>query len=678
MAEENKIEEEITPVEGVHFNPLGSKPAITSESLADVEPIDFKEAEPTPPFPVADLETEPLQLTRQEQKAQSKSDELQALTRELVGESAFRAGEEERVGLSGLERTQTDLTSQLKAVQAEAKAIPLQVEQEFTGRASVGVMGGKSRARLRENAIQALSVSSLLEASRGNIGLAHQQVDRAVAQKYDPIREQIAVTQRNLGIIMQSPEYSLQDRNRAQAQLDQQNIKLERLAEEEANDKEIKNMAVTAAQAGMDSSVLKQIQDARSPEEALRIATEAGVFQTTAESEQFTLKQGDTRFDSAGNVIAFSPKEAEEQTELERLNVESKKLDIAKKIDELNTKELSSKTISQIDKLSTSFDNAPIVKNFNEVQNKKLSIDAIVENGVGGPADLALVFEFMKALDPTSVVRESEYDSAARSGNIFAGWATKFNGYLKAEGGMLPQAVKNEFKRLSGDKFDIITSQYNNLRDEKSRLINQKTGDDDGSDYLIDYNFTNKPQQFNSLQDWSSSNPGNMEQINQLIIDNDYDEAEALQIINRIEERKKSGFKQEGNVSLNAQPGTAGNLPQRNLNPGNVKRGGIGDKFAIKENGKPKTDSQGHLVFASPEDGFNALKADLDAKINGRSRVVKSPNPTIAEVGRAYAEDPNWAKGVARLAGVNVNDKAQKVSFDKLLKAIATQEGYYA
>ena len=179
-------------------------------------------------------------------------------------------------------------------------------------------------------------------------------------------------------------------------------------------------------------------------------------------------------------------------SEIEQLNISAKKLDIQQKIQNLNSTDLDSKTISQVDKLSTSFDGSPIVKNFNEVQNKKLSIDAIVENGVGGPADLALVFEFMKALDPTSVVRESEYEAAAGAGNIFKGWAAKFNGYLKAEGGMLPEEVKQEFKRLSGDKFDIITRQYENLRDEKARLINQKTGDTDGNDYLIDYNFTKK------------------------------------------------------------------------------------------------------------------------------------------------------------------------------------------
>ncbi len=152
---------------------------------------------------------------------------------------------------------------------------------------------------------------------------------------------------------------------------------------------------------------------------------------------------------------------------------------------------LPSKTISQIDKISASFDSAPITKNFNEVQNKFISVANIIDAGVGGPGDLALVFEFMKALDPTSVVRESEYEAAAKSGNIFAGAWTKFNkGYFDPKGGILPEEVKNSFQELVGIKYDASLNGYNNLRKEKGRLINMKTGEDDGMEYLINYELT--------------------------------------------------------------------------------------------------------------------------------------------------------------------------------------------
>lgn len=104
-----------------------------------------------------------------------------------------------------------------------------------------------------------------------------------------------------------------------------------------------------------------------------------------------------------------------------------------------------------------------IVQNFNENLNKKLSVQGILDIGVGGPGDLAIVYEFMKALDPTSVVRETEYDTAAKSGNIFAGAFARYNGYLKEDGGILPEAVKRSFMSIINAKFKVAERQYENV-----------------------------------------------------------------------------------------------------------------------------------------------------------------------------------------------------------------------
>ncbi len=149
--------------------------------------------------------------------------------------------------------------------------------------------------------------------------------------------------------------------------------------------------------------------------------------------------------------------------------------------------ELSPTVASKVQAQSSAFESSPIVKNYNEVQNKQGSVGRIIDAGVGGPGDLALVFEFMKALDPTSVVRESEYASAAKSGNIFSGIFARFNGYFKEEGGFLPENVKQAFKELVNQKYQVATQQYQNLRNEKARVINKYTGGTDGADYLVDY-----------------------------------------------------------------------------------------------------------------------------------------------------------------------------------------------
>ena len=137
------------------------------------------------------------------------------------------------------------------------------------------------------------------------------------------------------------------------------------------------------------------------------------------------------------------------------------------------------------------FRGEPIVKNYNEVLNKKISVDAILERGVGGPADLALVFEFMKALDPTSVVRESEYDAAAKSGNIFAGAYTKFNGYFKEKGGILPENVKQEFQNITNLKLDASQRQYDNLSNQYRAVAERQGLNPDN--VVINYGFDIEP-----------------------------------------------------------------------------------------------------------------------------------------------------------------------------------------
>lgn len=115
--------------------------------------------------------------------------------------------------------------------------------------------------------------------------------------------------------------------------------------------------------------------------------------------------------------------------------------------------------------------------------------------------------------------------------------------------------------------------------------------------------------------------------------------------------------------------------PIRNLNPINIKKGGVADQYADKNtDGTTKTDDQGHLIFPSAEAGIKGGKADLRAKVSGGSRHL-SNNPTIAQLGKVFAEDPNWPRSVASILGVDVNTPTQDIDFDELFRAVSMQEG---
>jgi hypothetical protein len=150
------------------------------------------------------------------------------------------------------------------------------------------MLGRQENSRLRTNAIAALGVSTLLEASRGNLAAAQDLADRAVQQKYGPIKEQIAAATANLELILNDPKTSLQDKNRAQAQLDIQNQKAYDLGIAEENTKQVYSIANSAASNAQNftptpqypsvSLALSAIQKATTPQEAMQIAESTGLL----------------------------------------------------------------------------------------------------------------------------------------------------------------------------------------------------------------------------------------------------------------------------------------------------------------------------------------------------------------------------------------------------------------
>ncbi len=251
---------------------------INSGNTSPQSPIPYATPTPVPVYTVGGLNAEAplpdLAPTKLENQATDLSKELQTLNDSLVGKSAYRTEQENAQGLPTLLKTQNDLSSRLKGLQNEALAIPLRLQQEASGRGITAAgLAPIQVAQQRENAIQALSVSSLLEASRGNVTLAYDLVDRAVSQKYDPIQERIDAATKNLDIILKSPEYTLQEKNRAQRQLELQNSKQAALDKAKEDAKEIYNLSLTAIKYGADSLTAQKMQKAKTPQEAIQIGS---------------------------------------------------------------------------------------------------------------------------------------------------------------------------------------------------------------------------------------------------------------------------------------------------------------------------------------------------------------------------------------------------------------------
>ena len=131
------------------------------------------------------------------------------------------------------------------------------------------------------------------------------------------------------------------------------------------------------------------------------------------------------------------------------------------------------------------------------------------------------------------------------------------------------------------------------------------------------------------------------------------------------------------------------NKPQRRRNPGNIQAGGVADQWAQRDSdGNLILDEEGHLQFETAEDGFKAMEADITAKISGNSPAtqtkLKKPNvEDVDELGKVYAEDPNWANNVKSILKRDHDIDAdsihiRQIPIPALVDSISKAEGFLA
>lgn len=290
--------------------PTASNTPIVSTDLAQTPSINFQTL-PTPqPYDIYKLGSfSPMQATQQETQASELTKRLQGFNEQLAGQSQFRGEQEQQLGLPELTRTQKDLESRLTVLKNESLAIPLQLQQQAQGRGiTAGGLKPIETGKLRENAIQALSVNSLLEASRGNLTLAQDMVDRAVAQKYDPIKEQIAINTANLDLILKDPATSLQDKNRAEQQKLINEQRTSAIAKQEEDEKSKRDFTIKllSNNPNLDPVYVKALEATKSYEEAVRVANSLGLVEDplARQKAQLDIQRGNAELRKTNAEIA--------------------------------------------------------------------------------------------------------------------------------------------------------------------------------------------------------------------------------------------------------------------------------------------------------------------------------------------------------------------------------------
>lgn len=281
---------------------LGSAPAINPIVPAQSEMPVVPDVPPPVTTETPTPETTPTPFADQLSKLLG---EAQAGNTAMVGKASDTAALNESQGVNAKTDVINSLSSQLTGLINESKAIPLQIQQSAQeGGANVtkGGLAPIQTAQLRNNAIRSLSVSSQIDAARGDLASAMSKVDRMISAKYGPLEETQKARLANLELLSKDPRLSRENEKRIEDAKARETAKATALADKKAvetakNDAVLKAYANFSTNPKFDNVTQAAINAAKTDLEVAQILAYKGlstVAAPKAETQLTKLDNGET------------------------------------------------------------------------------------------------------------------------------------------------------------------------------------------------------------------------------------------------------------------------------------------------------------------------------------------------------------------------------------------------
>lgn len=208
-----------------NFFPQPSSTTISNEALANPAPLTLPNA-PQDTTNYAGITTSiptfqdiQSQINQTSQAETTADDLMQRIlgTSAQVGQKAQRTFQaEQQAGLPQFQTQLQDVNSQLQALQKEALAIPLQLQEQATGRGvTAGGLAPIQTGQLRQNAIKSLTLSAIGQTLQGNIANAQATAQRAVDLEFAPLEAELNTLK--TAYEMNKDRLNRQDKKRADA-----------------------------------------------------------------------------------------------------------------------------------------------------------------------------------------------------------------------------------------------------------------------------------------------------------------------------------------------------------------------------------------------------------------------------------------------------------------------------
>lgn len=207
--------------------------------------------------------------TTAEKKVDEGNNTLNNLLTQLGGETSDTNAAESKAGLPTLNKDLSDLqTLQTQQLGGYINAIN---KNDVNAEGHFGTAVSEDEAKIsRQHGIDALLTSGLIQAKQGSITAARATVDRAIAAKYDPIKN--AITIQNNIIQQNMNNLSRADKKLADEKLIQNNLKLKQIDDEAQNEKDINAIKLEVAKNGAPNSVLSLMGNAKTIDQALAVS----------------------------------------------------------------------------------------------------------------------------------------------------------------------------------------------------------------------------------------------------------------------------------------------------------------------------------------------------------------------------------------------------------------------
>ncbi len=357
-------------------------------------------AQPAPQLNQADqiLRDTAVAETEAQKSSQNLSKAMLELIPSLQGQTQELATQQRALGLPAMRQNLQNINNQILQKQAELNQDEIRLAQsiqniedkpiamEFITGQQQSVQRNAQIARaLKASEIGVLNATAL--GMQGNIALAEATAKQAVETKYAPYKEALDTYKLQLEAIQ--PILSSDEKKQAREQEIKTNLALKEVEKKQKQEETIANMVINASSQNAPQTLLAQAKLAKDPAQAAMILGEyAGdYYKTQLLKAEISKTYAQTR--AANQALVSTP-----GAEIERL---------PKAIQE------------RYYKLQNDFDSA--TKNYRGAIDAAANLNALSKDATAQD-QTAIIFSYMKALDPTSTVREGEFALVASTAGL--------------------------------------------------------------------------------------------------------------------------------------------------------------------------------------------------------------------------------------------------------------------